>query len=330
MPSSIGKQFKLAFLIIFFSGCIASKAMAQQSTGDVPVVKAKLLLDAKVVLAEGSLWQPKEQKLYWVNIVGKTFHIYDPKTDTDTKYPVGSLVGTVVPTANGNAVVALQNGISELNTHTGELTMLADPIKNPGIRFNDGKCDPAGRFWVGTMALDAQKGAATLYRMDKDHSVHTMLKNVTISNGIVWTSDKKTMYYVDTPTGTVQAFDYNNKTGEISNGRVAVRIPSSMGSPDGMTIDANDNLWVALWGGGAIAEFNPRTGKLLKKVEVPAPHTSSCAFGGKNLETLYITTARQGMNKEQLKQYPLSGGLFVVKPGAKGVPADFYKGELPD
>ena len=152
-----------------------------------------------------------------------------------------------------------------------------------------------------------------------------MLDSVTISNGIVWTADKKTMYYNDTPTLTVQAFDYDDKTGTISKGRVAVRIPKGTGAPDGMTIDAEGKLWVALWGGNCVARFDPVTGELMQKIMVPAPNVSSCAFGGKNLETLYITTARAWVSPEKLKEFPLSGGLFAVKPGVRGVPAFFYE-----
>jgi len=290
---------------------------------------AELVLDAKTILGEGSIWHPKENKLYWIDIEGKSLHIYDPVTKEDKLFPLGSRVGTVVPVQNGGALVALQSGIQEIDTKTGKLHFIINPLTDSiNVRFNDGKCDPSGRFWVGTMALDARKKGAVLYRMDKDKSIHQMLDSVTISNGIVWTADKKTMYYNDTPTGTVEGFDYDDKTGAISNRRVVVRIPGGGGGPDGMTIDADGNLWVALWGSGTVGKFNPQTGELLQKVIVPAPNVSSCAFGGKNLETLYITTAREGMNADKLKQYPLSGGLFSVKPGVKGVPAEFYKGKL--
>jgi sugar lactone lactonase YvrE len=172
--------------------------------------------------------------------------------------------------------------------------------------------------------LDGRKKGASLYRIDDDHSVHVMLDDVSISNGIVWTSDKKTMYYNDTPTLTVQAFDYDDRTGELSNRRVVVKIPKDSGYPDGMTIDAEDKLWVALWGGNCVARFDPLSGALLQKIAVPAPNVSSCAFGGKDLKTLYITTAREGLSEEKLKEFPLSGGLFSVEPGVMGVPANFY------
>jgi sugar lactone lactonase YvrE len=152
-----------------------------------------------------------------------------------------------------------------------------------------------------------------------------MLDSVSISNGIVWTRDKKTMYYNDTPTGTVQAFDYDNKTGVISNRRVVIRIPRGGGGPDGMTIDSEDKLWIALWGSGTVCRYDPIAGEKMQTVKVPAPNVSSCAFGGKNLETLYITTARAWVNADKLKEFPLSGGLFSVKPGVRGVPAFFYE-----
>lgn len=290
-------------------------------------LEAELVLDTKSMLGEGSIWHPKENKLYWVDIEGKILHVYDPVSKQDKEFPVGSRIGTVVPVQGGGALIALQNGIHFIDTKTGKLSFLLNPLPDTALRFNDGKCDPSGRFWVGTLALDSRRRGAKLYRFDKDKSIHTMLDSVSISNGIVWTADKKTMYYNDTPTGTVQGFDYNDKTGEISNKRVVVRIPRGSGGPDGMTIDAEGNLWVALWGSGTVAKFNPLTGELLQKIKVPAPNVSSCAFGGKNLETLYITTARAWVNPEKLIEFPLSGGLFAVKPGVRGVPAEFYKGK---
>ena len=289
---------------------------------------AEIVLDEKTILGEGSIWHPKENKLYWIDIEGMSLHIYDPVSKTDKQFALGSRVGTVVPIQEGGALVALQNGIQKLNMKTGKLTFLTNPLVDSNIRFNDGKCDPSGRFWVGTMALDSRKKGGVLYRFDKDKSVHLMLDSVSISNGIVWTADKKTMYYNDTPTGTIQAFNYDDATGNITNRRIAVKIPKGIGAPDGMTIDAEGNLWVALWGGGIVGKFNPITGELLQKVKVAAPNVSSCAFGGKNLDILFITTARQWMNEKQLQEFPLSGGLFSVKPGVKGVVAEFYKGKL--
>lgn len=203
--------------------------------------------------------------------------------------------------------------------------MAAPEADIPDNRFNDGKCDPAGRFWAGTMSTVGDKNAGALYRYDADSSIHKMVENVSISNGIVWSLDKTKMYYVDTPTQKVMVYDYNNLTGEISNAKVAVEIPNEMGSPDGMTIDAEGNLWVALWGGFAVTCWNPETGELIQTVKVPAKNVTSCAFGDADLGTLYITTAREGNNGEELEKYPLSGGVFKFRPGVKGVDAFFFK-----
>ncbi|MEX6691174.1 SMP-30/gluconolactonase/LRE family protein [Danxiaibacter flavus] len=287
---------------------------------------ASLILDARAELAEGPIWNYRENKLYWVDIDGRKLHIYDPETKEDRALETTEKIGTVVPMENGDVLVALQSGIHQMNTTTGELVFMTNPLPDPEIRFNDGKCDPSGRFWVGSMHLKQIKGKASLYRMDADDVVHQMLDNVTISNGIAWSADKKTMYYVDTPTKKVDAFDYDDAAGNISNRRTVIHVPEGSGSPDGMTIDEEGMLWTALWGDFSVARWNPLTGELLGKVTVPVPQVSACAFGGKDLSTLYITTARENMSKEDLEKYPLSGSLFAVDLKVKGVKANFYKG----
>ncbi|HYH55782.1 MAG TPA: SMP-30/gluconolactonase/LRE family protein, partial [Anseongella sp.] len=223
------------------------------TSGSVRAQTVNLVLDAKATLGEGALWHPLEQQLYWVDIEGKLLHIYDPASGKDRELPTGEKVGTVVPVQGGGALVALQNGIHKIDTRSGELAFLAGPEKDPGIRFNDGKCDPAGRLWVGTIA---GQNEAALYRVDNDGQVHLVLDSITCSNGIVWTADKKTMYYTDTPTSNIMAFDYDDNTGAISNPRVVIRVPPEMGFPDGMAIDEEDKLWVAQWGGGCVVRWD--------------------------------------------------------------------------
>ena len=174
------------------------------------------------------------------------------------------------------------------------------------------------------MSTVGEQKNGTLYRLDADSTLHKMIENVSISNGIVWSADKTKMYYIDTPTQKVMAYDYDNETGDISNPKVAVEVSKDLGSPDGMTIDAEGNLWVALWGGSAVGCWNPKTGKLLKMVDVPAKNVTSCAFGGSDLATLFITTARQGTNDKELEKFPNAGGVFKIKPGVKGVKAFFF------
>jgi len=219
----------------------------------------------------------------------------------------------------------LQNGIYALDITTGSKKLIVNPEKDlPNNRFNDGKCDPSGRFWAGTMSTIDEKKVGSLYRLNADSTIHKMVENVSISNGIVWSKEKTKMYYIDTPTQKVMAYDYNNKTGDISNAEVAVDIPTELGSPDGMTIDGNGNLWIALWGGNAVGCWNPETGKLVTKVQVPAKNVTSCAFGDDDLGTLYITTAREDNSPEELEKYPYSGGVFKIRPGVRGVTAFYF------
>ncbi|MBU6123005.1 SMP-30/gluconolactonase/LRE family protein [Hymenobacter siberiensis] len=287
-------------------------------------MQAESILHAQAALGEGAIWNPETAELYWVDIEGRALHVFDPATGHDRPYPVGRRIGTVVPRCSGRALVALQTGIHEIDLATGLLTRLAHPLTDEHLRFNDGKCDPAGRLWVGTFDMLLRPHAGTLYRFDPDGSTHVMLPRITNSNGIAWSSDRTTMYYIDTPTLAVQAFDYDNATGSIANSRVVVRFAEAEGWPDGMTIDAEGKLWVALWGGGRVQRYDPGTGALLQVVAVPAPFTSSCAFGGSGLETLFITSARGGLTPQQAATFPLSGDVFAVRPGVAGVPACFF------
>jgi sugar lactone lactonase YvrE len=288
---------------------------------------AELVLDAKATLGEGAIWDADRSVLYWVDILGCQVHVYDPGSNRDQVVDVAQYVGTVVPRRSGGVMVALHHGFAGLDLETGDIEIIADPEQSlPGNRFNDGKCDPAGRFWAGTLALDGAQGVAALYRLDADLSVHKMLGEVTCSNGIVWTLDNLTMYYIDTALRRVDAFDYDLETGAIDGRRAAFEVPAEMGYPDGSTLDSEGMLWVALWQGGAVSRWNPATGELLQTIEVPAPNVTSCAFGGPDLDRLYITTARNGLSEAALAQFPLAGGLFCVDVGVTGLPAVGFVG----
>jgi len=288
---------------------------------------AELVLDAKATLGEGAIWDADRRVLYWVDIIGCQVHVYDPASAEDRAMDVGQYVGTVVPRRSGGLMLALHHGFAGLDPASGHVEIVADPEAHlPGNRFNDGKCDPAGRFWAGTLALEGTPEAASLYRLDADLTVHKMLGEVSCSNGIVWTQDKQTMYYIDTFLHRVDAFDYDLATGAISGRRTAFEVPSEMGYPDGSTLDSEGMLWVALWQGAAVSRWNPATGELLQVADVPAPNVTSCAFGGPNLDQLYITTARDGMSEGALEQYPLAGGLFCADVGVTGLPADGFAG----
>lgn len=288
--------------------------------------KATLAYRAEASLGEGAIWNDQKQELLWIDIEGKKLHNYNPKTNKNKSLTMPSRPGTVVPERGNSVMVALEDGIHRVDLKTGKNKLFADMSANlKGSRLNDGKCDPSGRLWVGSMHFQQLSGKANLFRVDGSRNYEVQKDSVTISNGIVWTADKKTMYYIDTPTLEIKAYDYNDEIGMISNERVVVKISESLGYPDGMTIDEEGMLWVGMWNGNAVIRFNPITGKLDRKIEVPAHNVTSCAFGGENLDVLYITSARIDTTPEELKKYPLSGSVFKVKPGVKGVESNFFK-----
>jgi len=281
--------------------------------------EVKVLVDIRALVGEGALWDEQAQVFYWVDILSNALYVYDPATGENRHYDIGQHVGTVVLRQSGGVMLALANGFASYDLASGQLTFIADPESHlPGNRFNDGKCDPGGRFWAGTMAYTNQSTQGSLYRLDPDMSVHKMLGSIGISNGIVWTADKRTMYYIDSTAGTVRAFDYDNASGDISNERVIVSVPKEMGLPDGMAIDADGNLWVAHYGGGCVRCWNPHTGQVIDQIDLPARNITSCAFGGEKLETLFITSAAQLLDAAALAQQPLAGSLFAVEPGVSG------------
>ncbi|WP_046745031.1 SMP-30/gluconolactonase/LRE family protein [Kordia zhangzhouensis] len=288
---------------------------------------AELEYEIPSKLGEGAIWDYRKKVLYWVDIEGKSLNIYSPKTKTNKEIKMPSRIGTVVPSEIENeAVVALEDGIYMVNIVTENISLLSDiEATHTENRFNDGKCDPNGNLWVGSMHLPQSKPEGSLYKINSDGEAQKMLGNITISNGIVWTKDKKTMYYIDTPTSNIRAFDYNEQNNTISNERIAVKVDEADGFPDGMTIDENDKLWVGLWNGNCIAQYDPITGKMLSKVHVPAHNVTSCAFGGENLDILYITTSSLDMNDEEKKQYNKAGSIFKIKLDTRGVRSTFFK-----
>jgi sugar lactone lactonase YvrE len=288
---------------------------------------AELILDAQATLGEGAIWDAKRQVLYWVDIMNSRVHVYDPATQHNRTIQLDQMVGTVVPRRLGGLMLAVHHGFASLDLETEEMQIVADPEHDlPSNRFNDGKCDPAGRFWAGTLSLEGKRNVCNLWRLDADLSVHKMVEGVSVSNGIVWSLDRKAMYYIDTPTGCVDRFDYDLGTGEIDNRSVAVRIPAEMGFPDGMTIDGEGMLWVCLWHGAKVSRWDPVAGRLLQTIDLPALNVTSCAFGGESLDQLYITTARSGLGEEQLAEQPLAGGLFRAEVGVAGLPAFEFAG----
>lgn len=288
----------------------------------------ELALGARASLAETPVWDDRSQVLYWVDIEGCRIHCFDPAAGTDRHIEFGQRVGSVALREGGGLVAALQHGFYLVDPDRGSARPIADPESDlPDNRFNDGKCDPAGRFWAGTMGMAKPRQAVgSLYSLDAGHEVRRMLTGVKTSNGLAWSLDHKTLYYIDTACQSVDAFDYDLSAGTISHRRPVIQIPADQGRPDGMTIDRAGMLWVAHWAGWQIARYDPATGEQLAVIRVPAEKVSCCTFGGPDLDWLYITTAREGLSDAQLLGQPEAGGIFRVQVSIGGLPADRFVG----
>ncbi|MDG0994819.1 MAG: SMP-30/gluconolactonase/LRE family protein [Akkermansiaceae bacterium] len=273
---------------------------------------------------EGPIWW--QGQLLYVDIERHLVLQYDPSTNEEKTWDLSSSVGrvgTVVPRSRGGLVVAGDTGLHFLDTTTGTTTPITDPeTDKPDNRFNDGKCSPDGRFFAGTISLVKNTGDATLYRLDTDLSLHTAYSGVTNSNGIAWSADGSTSYYIDTPRQSVLAFDYSAETGLLTGERIAFSTSHISASPDGMTIDSNGNLWIAFCHGACVICYDATTGKQLHRVELPCLETTACAFGGEKLDELYVTT---GIHKEQVEED--AGRLLRIKGlGAQGISSNSFGG----
>lgn len=250
--------------------------------------------EKQMVLAEGPVWDEKRQLLYYVDIRGKEVGCYDPGSMVHTFFPMEDMVGCIVLDEAGSLIVAQKDTLVRLDPMTGEKRELFGFGLEKGMRFNDGKCDSRGRLWVGTMMIDEgsprAKGAGALYRYGRGR-VAKVLDMLTIPNGIAFSADNRILYHIDTPTGQICSYRFREETGEISEKKTVVHVTGE-GAPDGMAIDREGMLWVALWGGFGVARYNPENGERIGFVPVPDRNVSCCTFGGPDYGTLYITTAR--------------------------------------
>lgn len=288
-------------------------------------VAVEVAVDSHAQLGEGPIWDEGSGQLIWVDILAGLIHRFDPGAGADETTEVGQPVGAVASRANDGLVLAMRDGFGVL-TAGGHIEMVAGTeSQNVGNRMNDGKCDRAGRFWAGTMAFDQSPGAGALYRLDRVHSVETMVTGVSISNGLCWSADDRLMYYIDSPTQRVDAFDFDIASGRLANRRGLIDIPTEDGLPDGMTIDEEGHLWVAMYGKGAVRRYSPG-GDFDRMIELPASQITSCTFGGDDFRDLYITSAAQELSQQELASQPHAGALFVCRPGPVGLPANRYGG----
>ncbi|MFV1995348.1 MAG: SMP-30/gluconolactonase/LRE family protein [Verrucomicrobiales bacterium] len=276
----------------------------------------------KAQWGEGPIWH--EKRLFWVDIEGHLVIEYNPADDSERSWNVGARVGAVVPRGSGGLVIAGASGFAFLDPESGATSPITDPEADlPDNRFNDGKCDPAGRFWAGSMHLEKpRQPTAALYRLDRDLEVHAIFAGVTVSNGLAWNAAADTFFYIDTPTGLIEAFDYDREGGTLANRRTIADTDGIKGVPDGMAIDENDNLWVAMCHGGAILCFDSSTGALLERLEFPVTEVTAPAFGGEDLGDLYVTTGQSSNHAHE----PLQGRLLRTRTGVRGVAAFAFWG----
>src|SRR3954453_17358371 len=286
----------------------------------------ELVVDAHASLGEGALWDEREGCLWWVDLLAGIVHRTDPATGADRTISIGGTIGSIALRERGGLVAAVDDGVGFLDVDTGQFELVV-PLAagDPEMRSNDGKVDRAGRFWVGTMTYDGDTPVGALYRVDADLTVQPMVEDVTISNGLDWSADGRTMYYIDSPTQRVDRFDFDRATGTLANRRPAVTIPPDVGLPDGMTVDAEDHLWVALWDGWAVHRYTP-DGTLDRRIDVPAAQVTSVAFGGPDLDELFITTAQLDFPPDGEPNQPHAGGLFRCRPGVRGRAANGFAG----
>ena len=282
------------------------------------------------LLSEGPRWDASRGELLWVDVLAGRLHRARPGADGQLQvlqtFHIPGHLGAAAPAAGGGYVLAAGPGFLHADD-TGAVRELAQPeAGRADVRMNDGICDPQGRFWAGTMAYDEAPGAGCLYRLELDGSCTQVLTGLTISNGIGWSPDGTTMYLADSGTADISAFDFDPATGDLSRRRTIVHITTANAVPDGLTVDHRGNLWVALWNGGALARYHP-DGSLLDTIPLPVDRPTSCAFGGTGGATLFITTAREGLDDTALARQPDAGRLLRLdSPGVTGPPCVPYRG----
>lgn len=282
--------------------------------------QAELFSEVAAELGEGPVWDGDGQRLLWVDIVGQRVHVTSADGASTRSYETPAPVGAVALQRGGGFLLALGAGFARMSEPDGAIVPL---VEAPGgdlavARMNDAQVDPAGRFFAGTMTWDGSD-AGRLYRLDDGGRVSPVLSGIACSNGLAWSADGGTVYYIDTPTKTIARFPFEMAGGEFGERTVHADTSGLTGSPDGMTIDADGNLWVAFWGGWCVRCFAGDDGRLLEELPLPVAHVTSVAFGGEDLRRLHVTSARQGLTEDDLREQPDAGRVHVLVPGVTGV-----------
>ncbi|MFN3253359.1 SMP-30/gluconolactonase/LRE family protein [Roseibium album] len=296
---------------------------------------AQSLIDCNCTLGEGILWDARDGYLWWVDVpMPSKLYRYAPSTGKVDTWEMDEMIASLAVRENGEGLlIASHGGLNHFDPDTSECKRLFDPEPlKPFNRSNDGAVDPSGRFWLGTMQnniapdgseINIVSASGALLRIDPDLTCHSMAENITISNTVCWSPDGTVMYFADTVTGVIFAHDFDQSSGAISNRRDFARF--DRGHPDGSTVDADGYLWNARWDGSCVVRFAP-DGTVDRVVEIPAAQVTNCTFGGDDLSTMYVTTARYGLSASDLEGTPEAGNIFSFEPGVHGRPDNRFAG----
>ncbi|MDC8013500.1 SMP-30/gluconolactonase/LRE family protein [Tahibacter soli] len=287
--------------------------------------QVRCVVPSSAFLGEGPHWLGNGQSLLWVDILAPAIHLSNVANGDTRTTALSELVGVVVPRRRGGYVAATQSGFRSVNPQTGEMAALASPPGMAGRRFNDGKCDAAGRLWAGTLALDAGPGGGSLYCLDVDGTLREIESGFHICNGLGWSPDAKRFYLADSGRREIYVYDFDLAAGTLSNKTVFARFQEADGMPDGLAVDAQGHVWCAMWDGWAIRRYAP-DGVLERTISLPVPRPTSCAFGAEGLKTLFVTSARIRLSATQLAAAPLSGSILAVQVDVAGTPVGEYGG----
>lgn len=289
--------------------------------------EVQCLSENRSLLGEGPCWSPRDGALYWVDILTPSIHRFDIGTGQDSEIKLGAMVSLAIPKATGGLLVATPGGLMTFDDATKRLSLLCHPeSERPGNRYNDGKCDRMGRLWVGSLDMGTAANRGNLFRVDPDGAWKKMDTGFTVANGLGWSPDNKLMYFTDSIRRTIYVYDFDLLSGSITNRRSFITLGASDGTPDGLTVDEEGCLWVAVWDAWRVSRYSPQ-GEELLRIRMPVPRPTSCCFGGPDLDTLYVTSASVRLNEEALRSAPLSGSLFAVRvPGVRGLPETTFAG----
>lgn len=280
------------------------------------------LTDLKMEHGEGPVWDFRNQIFYWVDIMKGLVYSHNSINEEISIYEIGQPVGAIGLANDNQLVLAIEHGFAMLDLTTREVSTYPIPGLVDGVRMNDGKVDPLGRFVAGTMDYNESAPIAHLYQFDPSRQIRPLLSDLTISNGLDWSPDLEHFYLIDSPTQEIIRYNYDQQTGGFTDPLVVYKTTNGE-YPDGMTLDCKGNLWVALWGGFKVINLSP-SGDLIDEIKLPVPHVTSCCLGGADLKTLFITTSRIALNNEDQEQYPEAGKLFSVTVETPGKPSNIF------